>query len=376
MKKYVFAILAVMVFAGCGSEISYYKRGVFYENKGEYAKALDSYRTSLKHDSTYALSFMGIGSVMMKNKQWDPALVNLLRATGLGISDQDIFMMLGQVYEELGRMDLAAEVYGQAIKERPDDALAHLTLGASLERNLDYEGALAEYNSAIALAIDFPDAYFHSARMFARLGRTHEAEESYLQALKLKTKYVQAQNNLTVLYLDSDQLMMARDSAEKTLKIDAGYVPGIVNMGIVHELLGDRKKAEEYYRKALAVNETSHIAHFRLAMLMVANNHNDDALREYKLALMHRPDFAPAYNEMGLMALEDGNFTQARSYLSKAVDIDSTFAVAYYNLGGVYANLGEFGKAADAYARYLHHAQAPADSIEVRSRIDILFAAE
>ena len=76
--------------------------------------------------------------------------------------------------------------YGKAIKERPDDALAHLTLGEILEKNHEYEAALAEYNSAIALAIDFPEAYFHSARMLAKLGRITEAEEAYLQALEIK----------------------------------------------------------------------------------------------------------------------------------------------------------------------------------------------
>ena len=105
MKSGVIIVLLMIILAGCGSEISYYKRGSYYEKKGEYAKALEAYRTSLKHDSTYALSYMGVGNVMVKNKRWEDALENLLKANVLGIADQDFYMMLGQVYEELWQSD-------------------------------------------------------------------------------------------------------------------------------------------------------------------------------------------------------------------------------------------------------------------------------
>ena len=229
---FITSVILIIFFIGCSTEISLYRRGVFYENKGEYSKAIKAYQNSIERDSTYALSYMGIGSVYIKNKRWEDALNYLLRANKLGINDQDIYMMLGQVYETLDELELAAEAYSKAIKKRPDDALMHLKLGTSLEKNHEYEAALNEYNSAIALEIDFPEAYFHSARMLSKLNRIKEAEETYLQALQLREKYVEAQNNLTVLYLISDQSLKAFDSAEKTMEIDAGYIPGIVNMGI------------------------------------------------------------------------------------------------------------------------------------------------
>jgi len=45
-------IFLIIILAGCGSQIAYYKRGVYYEKKGNYVKALDSYRSSVKKDST------------------------------------------------------------------------------------------------------------------------------------------------------------------------------------------------------------------------------------------------------------------------------------------------------------------------------------
>lgn len=369
-------IIVIIVLTGCSrSQVSYYKRGVNYENKGKYAKALKAYRNSVKRDSTFALSYMGIGSVMVKNKRWEDALEYLLKANEIGITDQDIYMMIGQVYEALDNTDLAAEAYGKAIKARPEDALLHLTLGVSLEKNHEYEAALNEYNSAIAIAIDFPEAYFHSARMLSKLNRIEEAEETYLQAIKLRGKYVEAQNNLTVLFLNSQQALKAFESAKKSLEMDAVYVPGIVNMGIVHELMGNKKEAEEYYINAIKKDEKYDIAHFRLALFKLNDNKTAEAINELKLTLQYNPDFSPAYNEMGLLALENGEYEKALENLKKAVSLDSTYAIAYYNMGGVLANMGEYQEAAKAYNNYLIHAKTTEDSIEVLARINILMSA-
>ena len=215
-----------------------------------------------------------------------------------------------------------------------------------------------------------------SRGMLAKLERFKEAEETYFQVLKLNNKYVQAQNNLTVIYIDTRQPIKAFESAEKTQNIDAGYVPGIVNMGVVYELLGNKKKAEEYYLKAIERDKTSSLAHFRLAMFMLSNDNIDKARDELQLALQYNPEFSQAYNEMGLLALEDGKYEEALEHLQKAVNIDSTYAAAYYNMGGVLANVGEYQKAAEAYNNYLIHKKTSEDSLEVAAKIRILLSAD
>ena len=97
-----------------------------------------------------------------------------------------------------------------------------------------------------------------------------------------------------------------------------------------------------------------------------------DALKEFDLALEYDPDFLPAYNELGIIALDEGRYEDALEQLQKAVTLDSTYATAYYNMGGVLANMGEYNHAARAYENYLSHSEAPDDSLEIRSKIRIL----
>ena len=117
------------------------------------------------------------------------------------------------------------------------------------------------------------------------------------------------------------------------------------------------------------------MAHFRLAMLLLGVDKTDEATDEFKLTIQHNPNFSPAYNEMGLMALEDGEYGKALEFLKNAVELDSTYSTAYYNMGGVLANIGEYREAAKAYRNYLTNADTPADSSEVNALIDILLSA-
>ena len=154
--------------------------------------------------------------------------------------------------------------------------------------------------------------------------------------------------------------------------MNAGYVPGIVNMGIVFELMENNKKAEFYYRNAIKRDKTYEIAHYKLGKLLLRTNKMLEGLKEFKQALNYNPDFSPAYNELGVVALENGKYELALESLKKAVELDSTYATAYYNLGGVLENMGKYNDAANAYNNYLKFADTPQDSQNVLIKIQIL----
>jgi len=109
-------------------------------------------------------------------------------------------------------------------------------------------------------------------------------------------------------------------------------------MGIVHELMENRKEAEKYYINAIKRDEKYDMAHFRLALFKLSDNKTAEAINELKLTLQYNPDFYPAYNEMGLLALENGEYEKALTNFKKAVRLDSTYSTPYYNMGGDLGN--------------------------------------
>ena len=48
------------------------------------------------------------------------------------------------------------------------------------------------------------------------------------------------------------------------------------------------------------------------------------------------------YNELGLKAMEDGDYYAAIEYFSMAIGVNPNFAIAYYNRGNAYGNEEQF----------------------------------
>ena len=63
--------------------------------------------------------------------------------------------------------------------------------------------------------------------------------------------------------------------------------------------------------------------------------------------------FKAPYTELGIIAAEKGNFTEAMAYFKDALHIDPGYAPAYYNMGNILAKQGAFEKAAKAFEEAL-----------------------
>ncbi len=66
------------------------------------------------------------------------------------------------------------------------------------------------------------------------------------------------------------------------------------------------------------------------------------ALEEYQQALSEQPTSAIAWNGVGLVLMELKRFEDARNAFGRAVDADSEFAAAHYNLSFVLSQLGDY----------------------------------
>jgi len=65
-----------------------------------------------------------------------------------------------------------------------------------------------------------------------------------------------------------------------------------------------------------------------------------EALRAFMRAVELEPNFALAYNGIGVVNKRLGLYSEALKALQRAVRLDPGLAVAYYNLGQVYAQTG------------------------------------
>jgi Tfp pilus assembly protein PilF len=71
----------------------------------------------------------------------------------------------------------------------------------------------------------------------------------------------------------------------------------------------------------------------------------------YRKAIQLRPDYADAYNNLGIDLGRQGKLEEAVAALKKAIEINSAFSEAYCNLGIAYKQQGKINEAKDMLQR-------------------------
>ena len=91
---------------------------------------------------------------------------------------------VGLALESLGREDDAAAVYAEAVRVRPTEALAHFNLGNIRFRSGDFGGAATAYRAAVRSDGGLSRAHFYLAVSLVNQGRPAEALPSLYSALE------------------------------------------------------------------------------------------------------------------------------------------------------------------------------------------------
>ena len=82
---------------------------------------------------------------------------------------------------------------------------------------------------------------------------------------------------------------------------------------------------------------------------MTAKKQLDEAAKILRRALALKPDFAQAWYNLGNVLRDQGNFTEAVDAYRQAVKLRVDYVEAHINLGNALQTLGEFKESADAY---------------------------
>ena len=136
----------------------------------------------------------------------------------------------------------------------------------------------------------------------------------------------------TSMMFSQTYLMMAQSSGKDiSLDVASSYN----NIGVVYLELGDYDKAQEYYFRALAIDE--------------------------KVLGLERPSTATSYNNIGVVYDKLGIYDKSLEYYFRALAIKEKvfglehpyIAMSYNNIGVVYHDLGDYDKSLEYYFRAL-----------------------
>lgn len=291
-----------------------------------------------------------------------------------------LYLQLGTAYRQIGRLEDAINEYKMAIWLDPSNIVAHKFLCSLYEEQGDYNSAIETYNKLIEMNPNDAIYYSNIANIYYLKGEIKAAVAYYQTAISLNPNRnwtsIIAQT-LGYIFHESKENFDAAISAYQSASIlNPKDVDIYISLGSAFYDKGDYANAMSTYRIALEVDPNNARIHCNLGFLLWGKGHIEEAVKEYEKAIKLDPFYDIAYNNLGVIYLDDlGYVKEAADNLSKAIESNTKYALAHYNMGRAMAIKGDKVEAARLFqvAMDLNQHTNEMDQREIKMKIQELF---
>lgn len=265
-------------------------------------------------------------------------MTNLDKLQSLGC----FFNNLGNVYQDVGDIEMARCALERAVEINPWLAESRLNLGNIYLEKGRADDAINEYRAAIG--INSADAKVHSnlGNAYIKKGWLSDAVLEYSQAIRLEPNFVDAYRNIAMAYSKQGLFGQAKSALQEAIELEPGNASLYGELGEVYSQSGDCENAISLYRKALAINPKQAEALVGLGNAYFGKKQFDKAIEYYEKAAEIRGDDATIHYNIGAGYSNKGQYNKAVSAYNKAVGIDPTMGDAHQGLAYAYYNLKQF----------------------------------
>ena len=207
-----------------------------------------------------------------------------------------------------------------------------LETAKAAERSNNYAAAFDAWQH-LASMTSRPDYLCKVGRVAQKLGRWTDAENAFLDALKVDKTFPLAIVFLGSLFLartDGDRSTNAR-TAKAWLEQGVAAAPSSMSLsflGNAHDRLGEKEAAREAFRKAIELDASYAEAYYNLGLLLARDGQNEEAEGLLRTATQLDPDSHKAHGTLGIVLREIGRYSEAENELKGAIEIDPTDEIA------------------------------------------------
>jgi tetratricopeptide (TPR) repeat protein len=270
--------------------------------------------------------------------------------------------LLGNLCEQNGELASARVHYSLACSLRPSEAQYSCNLARVLIRDHRMVEAETVLNAALAANPDDLGLHAQMGDWNRALGRSSEAKEWYLKAIRGGTMQAEAYHGLGLLLAQEGQLQSARECFIEALRLQPDDVDSLDALGLTLFRLGQTCEAMARWREALRYNPAYADAHYHLGLAHAEEGHSDLAQREYAKALRHEPRHAEADFALALLLESDGKLEAAAAAARAAVEAKPAWLEARIQLGLLLVQVGRTAEAAEQFEQCVRSHPDSADA--------------
>lgn len=324
-----------------------------------YSESIELWNEVLGEDSENQFALFNLARLYHDSKNYDNAIDYYKRLISLkGITKEtELDGKLGLAYclKKRGSVAEAKNYYSELVKDMPENANVLFEYGNILVDEKNYKDSIGYFKKSIE--------------------QRYEPQKEVYGALISAYENLNDISNLKIAY--KEWLNVDKDN------IDA-------RIGFAKQLArhGDTQEAIEQYRVAVALDNTN-ASRYKLAQFLIEQNDlygaigqlqeylkanpsdlnalillanafkelgiNEQAINIYKKIVSLQPENHLTYFNLGLLYQQEKKTEEAQNYLLKAIELNESYAPAYYALGLSYMSLGDSKneKAKELFEKYL-----------------------
>ena len=273
------------------------------------------------------------------------------------------YFMWGNTKYDLGDYKGAITDYTQAIRLKPDYAIAYNTRGNAKGELSQSVAAIADFDIAIRLNPDDATAYYNRGIAKSNLGQHFAAIADFDIAIRLNPDDARAYNNRGVAKGKLGQHFAAIADYDIAIRLNPDDARAYYNRGIAKGKLGQYFAAIADFDIAIRLNPDHADTYCNRGIAKSNLGQHFAAIADFDIAIRLNPDHATAYYNRGIAkGSKLGQYFAAIADYDIAIRLNPDYANAYYNRGIAKALLNRRGEAKQDFRTALRLAKQAGDT--------------
>jgi tetratricopeptide (TPR) repeat protein len=286
--------------------------------------AIRFYKAAVALRPTRADMHLYLGNALRRKGNFDEAIGAIGKAIELDPKLPGAFDALGHVFREQGKLDAAIACYQKALEiDPPGQAASRVGMADALARKGKTDEAIATLKEAIRLKPDLAVAYLNLGMLLTQMGKYPDAVAAFRQAIRLRPDHAQSHMNLGIALGFQGKLQEAIAACGEAVRLDPNSVEAHLNLGVMLQQAGKVEEAVASCRKAIRLKPDDAEPHVGLGVALKAQGKFVEAIAAHREAIRLKPDFPYAYHNLGLVLKEQGMNKEAVAALKRALELMS-----------------------------------------------------
>src|ERR1700722_17034629 len=296
---------------------------------GRFADAEGCYRQVMESDAHYPGALINLGFVLREQGRNNEAREVLERAVRIAADDADSHYLLGTILETTGPRDAEVSHLQKAIDLRPNFEFARRQLITAFFKSGRFPEATKFCDESRSILPDSAELHFCSSSLHLHADEKALAIASCKRALALNPVLLEAQQSLSRLLLDTEQLEQAEASYRREIELTPEHFGPYHQLGVVLNRMTRHGGAIEQFKRAISLNPYSGASYFSLGETYTDFDRQSEeslalAQANYEKAVEVEPQVSGFHCSLGFSYYWRGaQLDRARASFDRAIELDS-----------------------------------------------------